>query len=62
MEFTVNVDLNDLLKKASSKLDKVDELIKSKKKNLLDIEKFRKDILNEKSELAKQINDIKKKQ
>lgn len=61
MEFTVNVDLNDLLKKASSKLDKVDELIKSKKKNLLDIEKFRKDILNEKSELAKQINDIKKK-
>ena len=61
MEFTVNVDLNDLFKKASSKLSKIDELIKSKKKELQDFEAFRKDILNEKSELAKQINDIKKK-
>lgn len=60
MEFTVNVDLNDLFKKASSKLSKIDELIKSKKKELQDIEEFRKDILNEKSELAKQISDIKK--
>ena len=60
MEFTVNVDLNDLFKKASSKLGKIDELIKSKKKELQDIEAFRKDILTEKSEIAKQISDIKK--
>ena len=60
MEFTVNVDLNELIKKANSTLSKIDELIKSKKKNLQDIEKFRKEILNEKSELEKQINNIKK--
>ena len=49
MEFIINVDLNDLLKKVNIKLDKFDGLIKSKKKELVDIENFRKDILEEKN-------------
>jgi hypothetical protein len=62
MEFIINVNLNDLLKKVNIKLDKFDGLIKSKKKELVDIENFRKDILEEKNEILKKINKIKKEQ
>jgi hypothetical protein len=60
MEFIINIDLNDLLKKVNIKLDKFDELIKSKKKELVDIENFRKDILKEKNDIIEKINKVKK--
>ena len=37
MEFIINVDLNELLEKANLKISKVDELIESKKKDLIEI-------------------------
>jgi hypothetical protein len=62
MEFIVNVDLNELLEKANLKISKVDELIESKKKDLSEIEKFRKDFINEKYDIEKRIDKIKKEQ
>ena len=60
MEFTINVDLNELLEKKKLKISEVDEIIKSKKKDLAKIEKFRKDLLNEKLKIVEEINKIKK--
>ena len=62
MEFIVNVDLNELLEKVNLKISKVDELIESKKKDLSEIEKFRKDFINEKNEIVKRIDKLKKEQ
>ena len=60
MEFIV--DLNELLEKVNLKISKVDELIESKKKDLSEIEKFRKDFVKEKNDIIKQIDKIKKEQ
>ena len=64
MEFieNVKVDLNELLEKAKLKIRKVDELIESKKKDLSEIEKFRKDFIKEKNDIEKRIDKIKKEQ
>ena len=60
MEFTENVDLNELLEKENLKISKVDELIKSKKKDLVEIEKFRKDLVKESLKIVEKIDEIKK--
>jgi hypothetical protein len=62
MEFIVNVDLNELLEKANLKISKVNELIDSKKKELVDIEKFREDFVKEKNDIIKQIDKLEKEQ
>ena len=62
MEFTINVDLNELLEKKKLKISEVDEIIKSKKKGLSKIEKFRKDLIKEKLKIVEEINKIKKEQ
>ena len=60
MEFIENVDLNELLEKENLKISKVDELIKSKKKDLVEIEKFRKDLVKESLKIVEKIDKIKK--
>jgi len=60
MEFII--DLNELLEKANLKISKVDELIESKKKDLIEIEKFRKDFVKEKKDIVERIDKLKKKQ
>ena len=62
MKFFVNVDLNELLKKANLKISKVNELIDSKKKELVDIEKFREEFVKEKNDILKQIDKLEKEQ
>ena len=62
MEFIINVDLNELLEKANLKISKVDELIESKKKDLSEIEKFRKDFIKEKKDIVERIDKLKKEQ
>ena len=42
------------------KISKVDELIKSKKKDLVEIEKFRKDLVKESLKIVEKIDKIKK--
>ena len=62
MEFIENVDLNELLEKEKLKISKVDELIESKKKDLVEIEKFRKDLVKESLKIVEKIDKIKKEQ
>ena len=64
MEFieNVKVDLNELLEKEKLKISKVDELIESKKKDLVEIEKFRKDLVKESLKIVEKINKIEKEQ
>lgn len=62
MEFIVNLDLNELLEKVNLKISKVDELIESKKKDLSEIEKFKKDFVKEKKDIVERIDKLKKEQ
>ena len=62
MEFIVNVDLNELLEKEKLKISKVDKLIESKKKDLVEMEKFRNDLLKEASKIVEKINKSYKKE
>ena len=62
MEFIENVDLNELLEKKNLKISKIDKLIESKKKELVDIKKFRKDFVKEKNDIINKIDKLKKEQ
>lgn len=55
-------DLNELLEKLNLKISKVDELIESKKKDLVEMEKFRNEFIKEKNDIEKRIDKIKKEQ
>ena len=54
--------LETLLKKVNIKVSKFDELIKSKKKELIDMENFRKEVVKEKKDIVERIDKIKKEQ
>lgn len=60
MEFIENVDLNELLEKENLKISKIDKLIESKKKDLSEMEKFRKDFVKERNDIVKRIDKIEK--
>lgn len=62
MEFIVNVDLNELLEKENLKISKVDKLIESKKKDLIEIKNFRNNLIKEKLKIVEEIDKIKKDQ
>jgi hypothetical protein len=62
MEFIINVDLNELLEKENLKISKVDKLIESKKKDLIEIKNFRNDLVKEKLKIVEEIDKIKKEQ
>ena len=51
----VNIDLNEHLEKAKLKISKIDELIKSQKKDLSEMEKLKNDFVKEKNEIENKI-------
>ena len=60
MELTTNINLNELLEKANFNIDNIDEIIKSKKKELDKILRFRIDLVKEKNDILEKINKVKK--
>lgn len=60
MEFTASIDLNEHEKKLSSKIEQIDKFITDKKKEIEDLGKFKQNLLNERSNITKQIEKIKK--
>ena len=60
MDFIVNVDLNQQQNNLTCKINKINDFIKSKQKELVELEKFRDELIEERGPVIVKIRDIKK--